>query len=1496
MASTQKLTQLPTIQYTGMDYSSVINQIRNIIEGNKNWKENWTEFYNSEAGTMLIQLMAYICDNLAVRQDVLYNEQFLSTATSNFAKINLLNQIGYTQRTSSAAIVPITVEFDSIQNSNIVISGAESNKNARSIVNNIKSFTSKDINGKNINWEILAVKDDNTIDYQEKILLQQGRSYYTKYSTPETSSSSSNVEKNITAVQGKTNYKEFTSDTTDGPIFDLGVSDFDIGSFAVFQGQQLHTRVKSFMDLVESKYKDDNIPCYILEKSATGNYQIRYISDSLANENNIYKNHQFKINGNDKTISVLYRTCNGKDGNIPSKYINTKISMTNPSGKIVDMNITNEFAAYNGSNAEELNDAILNAPLTIKSMDRCVTTEDFDRILKRCDNFRIDTCKTFTPSNEPIEKNDSFKEYYGRKINPMEAFSFIVPSGSLNGIKDEDLNKYPFLFTKKQNILNEKYSFGNAKLNEQFDYDSIAYGLIINDSYDTKKDSEADPDGSKWSEKCQIGEEKRLLKNAKIFKTSSSLGDTITKEKSDNTDYLKAKIQFEQQSNSNYVDNIVNFNDYNGHFITKDETTNYDSTNNILLFKTKEISEKINSKYYYRNFVKNFVNATATSARYFSNDEIMPKGNFTVVFDDLFTMKVNRGETTRTYYGVEKIYQTFEISDENNEKIIIADETRQPFLMFNGKILNFYDTIEKEFGDESSSIYHYIKREPKHNHYYCGDTTYRFMGLTEYFSFEYTDDPGKNYIISENLESITKQTNEDGNPFSKDDLKKFYKIKINDTNYKFAISPYVVWEALHFNKVIDGTDNSEIVSDNHAYLKGKGFTFTNSYEENLTELCFGQTYQYMHIDISVLSRVLRYLFSPLNTEEGIIWYYDNNGWVDLHDPEQNKGQLVLNGLFNVKVIKRKHFSYNGMSNRYFDESNFKTTGEDDPYIYDYDLLFEYNHYLDKSIQNNDKNLQISSCTTDSGIYDFIETIIGYKKKYETAKPITLTKDFIEIIDSDEKGLENNFKLRFKSLSTGYDSSVYIISEDKSNIMNDFGGSFKRVRGDIYKSEKAFGVRRVEMYVGDSSKDNAYTNSGITLNVGDFIITDSDLNFYNIPDTVYTSYCLSNSNRIELGSQSNIIYSYDENINNNWKEKNKIYDIEGAVYNKKGELDKEKSKFDVRLTKNYQEKSSLYTIKPDQDLGINHPDYVRVRITNTEDNNISISDEKNKNLVTKSKVTNIILEIDEKEYSFANFNFNKNNFKIEDLYNWLIINYPDLENIMILTPDRNMIKLRNRNEQKGSIVVKEQSGSTIDSMTFSNNADYYIEKDDKTNTYYMVKPENSNFPDTEFYVHFINDKVANPSNDNIETYKDEVVLDEYMNKYKIAGTKIHYLQPYFKIIDLQGIIQYNTNYELSTIKENINAVLDKYTINNISNIQIGNKIYASDIIKELYNVPGIEHINNFYMNYSGKSAQEKNCLYGGFNTIILLAQTEKVNPTKGILFTYEIDEASKAKIN
>ena len=87
--SNQILTELPNIQYTGMDYQSVMAELQNIIKDNPNWSENWSEFYSSEAGTMFLQLMSWITDNMSTRQDVLYNEMFLTTAQKEIGRAHV---------------------------------------------------------------------------------------------------------------------------------------------------------------------------------------------------------------------------------------------------------------------------------------------------------------------------------------------------------------------------------------------------------------------------------------------------------------------------------------------------------------------------------------------------------------------------------------------------------------------------------------------------------------------------------------------------------------------------------------------------------------------------------------------------------------------------------------------------------------------------------------------------------------------------------------------------------------------------------------------------------------------------------------------------------------------------------------------------------------------------------------------------------------------------------------------------------------------------------------------------------------------------------------------------------------------------------------------------------------------------------------------------------------------------------------------------------------
>ena len=106
-------------------------------------------------------------------------------------------------------------------------------------------------------------------------------------------------------------------------------------------------------------------------------------------------------------------------GNIAPNQINVNTS-TNRGSDSVEISIVNDLAGYGGKNAETLDDAKINAPLSLRTSDRAVTAEDYDIILDK--SPLILKSRSFSPSNQPNE----FKKYYGRNINPQEVFSFIL--------------------------------------------------------------------------------------------------------------------------------------------------------------------------------------------------------------------------------------------------------------------------------------------------------------------------------------------------------------------------------------------------------------------------------------------------------------------------------------------------------------------------------------------------------------------------------------------------------------------------------------------------------------------------------------------------------------------------------------------------------------------------------------------------------------------------------------------------------------------------------------------------------------------------------------------------------------------------------------------------------------------------------------------------------------------------------------------------------------
>lgn len=607
MASTQTLTELPVIQKTGMDYSTVISQIKEIIESNSNWASNWTQFYNSEAGTLLIQLMAWICDNLAVRQDLLYNENYLATATSDEAKRRLLKQIGYSLRSRKATVLPISIEFDNITTNKINLSSVRDNSSDFSeIKSSIFKFYAEDINGKSIPFEILKLDEDGCPDYTYSVILNSGSIYYTK-----------DINDNqLVALQGNTTYQEFYSDTSDGPIFELG-SDVDTDSIKVYlEDNSICQRVENFLD---TDVVQGNLICYLVEMNENGKYQIRFPSKDLVTYNNETLSDRLYPAG--KTIKVFYRVCEGADANISASYISVDETVYDENNNGLKATIVNVSSGYNGEDAEVLDSAVKNAPLVLTALNRAVTSEDYNRILKR--NKLVLNCKSFTPDNMP----NSFKKYYGKTIEPHEIFSFLILNKEINNIPSSKLNYYPWIETIKNHVLNEKYVFGNASLNNLLTSNDEYENYYIKDLYEVNKQANLDSkydNGQNYSlsysfEKDGKEYNARMLRNAIVYDTSGIFSDAIVAEKASKQYNLKVKLH-SVQSDELYLKDIDGL----------------DGSKELLTVKN--------------NIIKNEVGASYTALNPKSCIDCKKYKYIKFVLDDIFTITVDLHKEAQNLY------------------------------------------------------------------------------------------------------------------------------------------------------------------------------------------------------------------------------------------------------------------------------------------------------------------------------------------------------------------------------------------------------------------------------------------------------------------------------------------------------------------------------------------------------------------------------------------------------------------------------------------------------------------------------------------------------------------------------------------------------------------------------------------------------------------------------------------------------------------------------
>ena len=96
---------LPEIDYTARDFEAIraalVRHLQNFFPN------DWQDFTESNLGTAIMELVAYVGDQLSFYLDRVANEMFLPTATTRESAIRLTALLGFVPRTTAAAIAPL---------------------------------------------------------------------------------------------------------------------------------------------------------------------------------------------------------------------------------------------------------------------------------------------------------------------------------------------------------------------------------------------------------------------------------------------------------------------------------------------------------------------------------------------------------------------------------------------------------------------------------------------------------------------------------------------------------------------------------------------------------------------------------------------------------------------------------------------------------------------------------------------------------------------------------------------------------------------------------------------------------------------------------------------------------------------------------------------------------------------------------------------------------------------------------------------------------------------------------------------------------------------------------------------------------------------------------------------------------------------------------------------------------------------------------------------
>lgn len=1421
--STQKLTELPNILYDGIDYDNTIAEMRKIIEDNPNWSENWTGFYNSEAGTMLTQLMAWISDNLGVKQNVVYNEMFIGTAQKTENKIRHLQQIGYIPVMAKSAKGKLEITVNSLSETDIILTPKRDvGEGIEERPIKVFSFQGKDVNGDEKNYEILQYKDDKP-DYMAEVALPAG----------ETETTADINGNGIYAREGKTVYEEFYSDVSDGPVFELANANIDDGSIRVYDLDDNNIEFNKVSSFLSIEAKDENYPVpYVVEFTTNSTFRIRFPSAGIMTYGGQVNTERMFKPGH--TIGVLYRTTNGSIGNSPIGFLKTTTTVSERNGNSIQININNTEACTGGSNAETIEDAVINAPLSLRTMDRAVTPEDFNYLLGK--NTNILKIKAYSPSNQP----SGFKQYFGRNINPQEAFAFVALNKNYEGVPTSEYKNFPWITLNKENVLNEKYCFDGGIFNEPTEYSRMynKYKVTL-------------PSGNSVTY-----ENARVIKMSNDFcsqmKSDDIKGIVLRLSIAENEEDFFANIPFslefdEEDGNSNlfssirptddnYVENYIvrKIATKSAEYITSKtfgENEVFNCTNkSIKIYLDEKTGVIINlydepNKECYRllNNIKTYKEGDNELSKALNNDGIVQIINkkFAQLYTTQEEFAMYDSEHSLQYLGLnitsagaanntEGYFSGKNVSVKINGKIykiLLADYSNMPhnYIMYPDSKYARPDRyyVEKDKANEYNTSL--VKGDSiggeLYNEFY-EPNYYMYVEKSDFGNYNETSLNDLAYRLTYSLASCNDSNglvikyNEDliEETLDSDDIELLRSLRVSVTS-RFSFDENNSSYAIFGNDLAFETVNGSSLIDNAIVIEDVEDTGVT----DMTSL-----YAFFNIislppvqkaaDYSNIATVIQ-LDNGNNNEETTV-ETEKRYRLSIKSPLKGKSSSLYFENLGASDILATDFGYN-----YIGNTSDKAIG-----------LRIIDLYLEDAIASSYEEDIVAEDIPLTGYLVLQDNTIDSASRYDTI----YANYKLSSIDNLELGsVYNNYYL------TGDEE---IDAENKPKIVGLEGQYMQeyieegRTKYQLIESKSDFDIRFTKKQVNTNSLYSIETDLDVIkadlIKIPTTQITKEE-GYTEIPEYLIFSVDDYPEMRINLKQR----FSFVEELNANG-----LYElIYSAITNTGGEnVNLNLSDDATAITENvYNVINKAYRYLNQLEFGnFTKASYSKITFYSNYDS------------ITKNEIA-LYKKI---------FGTTETNTELYNLYGDITDDYLTDEGCFCPKPDDPIVftyKKRVFKEDEGIYEIRDP--------------DYYIEISTVKNeaglnqySFYLKKTPESKFPDTPFYIHFINDRSCLLDDNYNKVEYDEDILQQYMRNYKITGTDIYFLKPYFRTYDIAATIHYNSNFNLSDIREEINRKIDENF--GLTSADIAKPVSKSKIIKTIMNCVGVESVNVTYFGY------------------------------------------------